>query len=31
MFATLLTIAAIAVVLYVAVVAVEKLLIGAWR
>jgi NitT/TauT family transport system permease protein len=31
MFATLLTIAAIAVVLYVAVVAVEKVLVGAWR
>jgi NitT/TauT family transport system permease protein len=31
MFATLLTIAGIAVLLYVAVVAIEKLLVGAWR
>ena len=31
MFATLLTIAAIAVLLYLAVIAVEKVLVGAWR
>jgi ABC-type nitrate/sulfonate/bicarbonate transport system permease component len=31
MFATLLTIAAIGVALYVAVVLVERVLVGAWR